>query len=131
MTSLIANVLQELPILLNKKFMANTWVYGDEGQVYIRVTKRVLNGNLHHTIDVATVDVDEEYQGKGVFRSLLQAVEEFAAQHERSVFLESVLNEQLLDVLPRYGYQSVENSCPPCFVKTPASLRPARRATLG
>lgn len=116
---------------LNNKFEnnhlhCNEWIYADDGQLYIRITKRAINGEYVPTIDVSNVEVFEEFQGKGVFKKLLDTIEAIAKQHDRHVFVESILNDMLLDVLPRYGFEEVRGSMPPSFVKyTNAAPAPA------
>lgn len=112
------------------RFPQRQWVGAEEGKVYVRVTTRVINGQTCPTIDVASVEVEREHEGKGVFKSLLAVAEEKAAQHSRVVFVESVLNDVLLQVLPRYGYTEVEGSLPPSFCKTPEPepiIRPRKK----
>jgi GNAT superfamily N-acetyltransferase len=95
------------------------WVYGDEGKVYIRTTQRMIApGEICPTIDVATVEIDEEFQNQGVFKELLQMVEQKAQQYNRTVFLENVLNEVLIQPLQNYGYSIIADSFPPSFAKS-------------
>jgi GNAT superfamily N-acetyltransferase len=101
----------------NNKLHCNEWIYAEDGQLYIRITKHAVNGEFVPTIDVSNVEVFEEFQGKGIFKQLLDTIETIAQQHNRHVFVESVLNDMLLDVLPRYGFKEVRGSMPPSFVK--------------
>lgn len=111
----------------NSPIPQRMWVYGTEGKAYIRTTQRMIApGEIHPTIDLATVEIDEEFQNQGVFKEILQLVEQKAQQYNRTVFLENVLNEVLIKPLQNYGYAMVEDSFPPSFVKqcTGLSLSP-------
>ena len=102
----------------NSPIPQRLWVYGTEGKAYIRITQRMISpGNIHPTIDLATVEIDEQFQNQGVFKKVLEVVEHKAAQYQRCVFVENVLNEVLIEPLKKYGYTMLEDSCPPSFVK--------------
>lgn len=102
----------------NSPIPQRLWVYGTEGKAYIRITQRMISsGNIQPTIDLATVEIDEEFQNQGVFKKVLEVVEHKAAQYDRHVFLENVLNEVLIEPLQKYGYTMLEDSFPPSFVK--------------
>lgn len=102
----------------NSPIPQRMWVYGTEGKVYIRTTQRMTSpGQIQPTIDLATVEIDEEFQNQGVFKQILQLVEHKAMQYNRTVFLENVINEVLIQPLQNYGYTMLEESFPPSFVK--------------
>lgn len=102
----------------NSPIPQRMWVYGNEGKVYIRTTQRMTSpGQIQPTIDLATVEIDEEFQNQGVFKQILQLVEHKAMQYNRTVFLENVINEVLIQPLQNYGYTMLEESFPPSFVK--------------
>lgn len=129
MHDLTEKLAQQLDTLCTKNspIPQRIWVYGDEGKVYIRTTRRLIApGEIGPTIDLATVEIDEEFQNQGVFKEILQMVEQKAQQYNRAVFLENVLNEVLIQPLQNYGYAMVEDSFPPSFVKqcTGLSLSP-------
>lgn len=121
----MSDLAQLLSIQLDKLCSKNSpipqrlWVYGAEGKAYIRVTQRMTApGCLQPTIDLATVEIDEQFQHQGVFKEVLNVVEQKAVQYNRQVYLENVLNEVLIAPLQKYGYTMLEESFPPSFVKT-------------
>jgi hypothetical protein len=128
-TPLLSKTLETLITEQSGKFgfAKAQWVYGKEANVYVRATRRALPQDqdmvMVPTIDLASIDVGEKYQQKGVFREVLNEVERLAALHDRFVFLESVLNEHLVEALPRYGYHLIPNSLPPAFYKSSAELQ--------
>jgi len=118
-SELAAKVAQRLSQLCQTpKMMAQReWIFATEGKVFVRVTQRAINGALRPTIDVATIEIDEEHQNTGVFKQVLFAVEQVAQQHNRCVFVENVLNEILVAPLQKYGYTLLADSFPPSFAK--------------
>lgn len=120
MHNLTEKLSQQLDVLCtqNSPIPQRIWVYGDEGKVYIRTTQRMIApGEIHPTIDLATIEIDEEFQNQGVFKEILQMVEQKAQQYNRTVFLENVINEVLIQPLQNYGYSMVDDSFPPSFIK--------------
>lgn len=120
MHDLTKKLAKELDALCTKNspIPQRMWVYGNEGKVYIRTTQRMTSpGNIQPTLDLATVEIDEEFQNQGVFKEVLQMVEHKAQQYNRTVFLENVLNEVLIAPLQKYGYTMLADSYPPSFVK--------------
>lgn len=124
----MSDLAQKLSIQLDTLCSKNSpipqrlWVYGDEGKVYIRITQRMIDHAIAPTIDLATVEIDEEFQNQGVFKELLNVVEQKAVQYNRQVYLENVLNEVLIAPLQKYGYTMLEESFPPSFVKETAPI---------
>lgn len=97
----------------------NQYVGDDSLNAYLRVTKRYIDGEHANTLEVANVAVDEDVQGKGIFKKFLEIIEHLAKKYNRLVYIESVLNDFLIDKLPTYGYKQLPNSEPPTFIKQP------------
>ncbi len=82
---------------------------------YVRVGSVSLSG--HRRIDVARVEVDPEYRGKGMFTLFLMRVEAFALAHDLVVWVESIMNEDLDAFLDRRGYVKTGHPiCPHRFL---------------
>lgn len=70
-TSLLEAIDKKLPALIQENdrrpsFSRSEWIGGQEGKVYIRAGRRLLDpgsGQLMEVIDIATVELFEEYQG--------------------------------------------------------------------
>ena len=54
----------------------NFWVTEDEGEVYIRVYRIYIEQKLYGSIDIATINIFEEFQGKGILKSILAYLKE-------------------------------------------------------
>ena len=128
MFSLTKNTLDALASLEHKKVCANQWVYGDEGKVYVRLSRRVVDGKtLQPAVDVATIEVDEEFQRQGVCTQLLIAAGQYAQQTNRVLFVESVITPHLITLLEKQGFEKCPHSEPPSFYKS--FPEPSLRAT--
>jgi GNAT superfamily N-acetyltransferase len=77
---------------------------------YVRVTQRTLAAQLNaperrRTLEIGNVQVDEKHRGQGSFKKFLQAMEEIARQTRRTLYVEQILNNRLLQFfqnLPDY-----------------------------
>jgi hypothetical protein len=83
--------------------------------LYVRVTRRALNGRLRSTIDLANLEATRK--GKGAFRRLVAKLS--AAYPDRTIFVELVQTERFLDGLLRMGFVRVDDGS---NFRIPASL---------
>ena len=72
--------------------------------LYFRVTTRYLDGKMVESIDIATVEVDKECQGKGYFTQFINEIELLAIKYNRYVYVETILRGFLFDSLVKRGY---------------------------
>lgn len=98
-----------------KKFLESRgdrdWLYSQELEVYVRKGLRRIpdlgKTGLHTTLDIANIQVYEEYQRQGYCRRFLDLAEKtcpFAA-----VFVENVLTPHLARHLVKRGYEEIRN----------------------
>ena len=94
----------ELLATSNKKY--NGWLYFPEYylNIYLRITKRYINGTFHNSIDLATISVDEDCRNQGHFTRFLNHVEQVADKSGRIVYIESIVNKQFKKFLLKSGY---------------------------
>ena len=71
--------------------------------VYVRKSRRYLEGRLQDAIDIATANAYP--QGTGLFTAFVEKVEQIAKERDLIVFVESILNEQLISFFVRRGYK--------------------------
>lgn len=67
---------------------------------YVRMYPLAENGS----IVVASVDIDEDKQGKGYFKSFYNKIEEIAEEKNMRIVFESVINPRLEEWLKTKGY---------------------------
>lgn len=94
----------------NSLLPSNRWFEIDNLNIYLRVTKRVINTpEFIATIDIASVTaISEEYMGQGRFTNLLSHIEN--TYPNICIYVESVLNEWFLNFLISRGYKLVDNT---------------------
>jgi hypothetical protein len=95
----------------------STWIYERDIQVYVRRSNRHIDGNLVSCLDIASVEVNEDRRGQGMFKAFLNRFEKAAALMNREVFVESILEPRLLQFLLKRNYTLIPNSIPPCVHK--------------
>lgn len=103
------DILDQLEELITKEgsiLSKVAYISDDKMTAYVRITSHYIQGEMLKTIDVANVSVDEEHQGKGIFKDFLKGVEGMAKNYGRTVYVESVLSDILEVKLAKYGYIS-------------------------
>lgn len=73
-------------------------------EVYVRITTRYLGGEMRPTIDLADVTVLEEHRNRRLFTSVLAHLEALARQHDRCIYVESIISPIVRLTLTRRGY---------------------------
>ena len=102
---------------LNTKWPPNQWIEEPHMRIYVRRSLRMLGNNkdgenkLTPCLDVATIEVDEEKRGKGLFTLFLSRVENEAKNLHRNVYVESIQEPRLVKFLTKRGYEFVPNTC--------------------
>lgn len=87
------------------------WVEDPDGvlRTYVRVGPRWLRGQALHTLTLASVDVREDYQRRGLFTRALGLLEQEARERGfQAVLVESVFSMQLPSILVRAGYEVLD-----------------------
>lgn len=73
--------------------------------VYARIAGRLIDGTMQWTLDLADVEIrDEDARGQGHFSRFLERAEKAAEEHGLAVYVQSILNQRLLDILVAKGY---------------------------
>lgn len=86
-------------------------------RVYLRVRNRYINGRKFPAVDIATVEVDMDVRGQGLFTAFLDnAVELLALRHGLVVYVENVLEERFRGFFPKKGH-APDPACEGCFFK--------------
>lgn len=117
---LIEEIVQQLDQLVEENdkspmFSRSRWIVGQEGKIFLRASKRLLDyelGTPEKAIDLATIDLDEEYHGQGLWSQILEVLEQHAVRHNRALFVENVLNDRIEGSLLRRNYRR-RDDCEP------------------
>lgn len=85
---------------------SNSWVEHEGFKyMYVRVTKRYIEGKFVDTIDLANIEA--EHPGNGAFRNLILHLTNSWPQY--IIYVESVLEDRFRKGLLRMGFKQVEN----------------------
>lgn len=85
-------------LIINRK-----WIDDDDMKVYVRKSRRLLTPDLISVcLDIASVEVEEEKQGKGIFSSFLEKAHEMNPWD--ATYIECVVNQKLRAFLEREGW---------------------------
>ena len=95
----------------------NSWLHLDGFDIYVRKAIHYIDNKQVKCFDLATVN--SETPGSGKFRGFLKALEQKikAVGVYECIYVESVLNDGLVRLLPELGYKEVPGSDPICFYK--------------
>lgn len=87
-------------------------------RVYVRKSLRFFNGCKLSSLDIGSVEVDDQYQRQGHFRCFLEAFEAIAKIYGfEATLVECVHNPYLAVFLEKAGYQRKDDFLAPTFIK--------------
>lgn len=89
------------------KYGRNLWLEDSIMKVYVRKSTRFIDDEKLIALDIATVEVDQKYQGKGIFSKFLDYVQN--SNPWDVVYVESVLNPIVLKMLEKRGYTQMKH----------------------
>lgn len=97
----------------------NRWFKVPEGEFYLRKVMRCFEYRTFPTLDIANVNIKLKQRGAGAYTEYLGLFEQLAPEYGyRAVYLESVLNPQLINFYLSRGYRRVPHQgLPPCYFK--------------
>ena len=82
------------------------WINEEHFTAYVRKATHLLTKEVCcDCYDIASISVDEDMRGKGVFTEFLGRVEALAERDGRAVFVESIHERRLIDFLRSRGYE--------------------------
>lgn len=91
-----------------KSNIKNTWIENDSMKVYIRKSKRYVNNEILDFFDIASVEVNEEYQGNGFFTDFMK---NFLTKYiDKNVYVESIINPAIEHILKKFEFKYLTNS---------------------
>ncbi|MEG1121238.1 MAG: GNAT family N-acetyltransferase [Citrobacter sp.] len=102
--------------------MFNEWFKYYPIDVYIRSTRRILNGTEYLTLDFSSCSVHPAQEGKGYYAALTDRLQSIADKHGMALYAENVLNDKLIPFYEKRGYIKLANDN--CFGACPSYYRP-------
>ena len=91
-------------LILKGDFGQRGWFQHKIGSIYFRSTShyfKICPDGLTPTLDIATIDIKEKWQGKGAFTGLIKSLREST---DKTLFVESTHNERLAAHLLKIGW---------------------------
>lgn len=86
--------------------LRNAWIVDGFIDVYVRKSKRIIDGKMVDCFDVASVSVQEDQQGKGLFTDFMRMVIE---RMDCCIYVESILNPAVERICESLGFTVVRN----------------------
>jgi len=109
----MSEIIHQLKIFLESK-QRIAWIKDDSMSVYVRKGTRYLNKHLSKTLDIASVEVEENKRNQGVWTEFLK--EAHKINPYQATFIENVLNPVLEKSLVKNGWKVVDATLtPPSF----------------
>jgi hypothetical protein len=103
--------LKELEIFLNSNTKV-TWLCGDTISVYVRKSLRFIDksatgqDSFQQCLDISNIQVDEEHQGKGIFKSFMNEIT--VKYSHMNIYVESILNPIVEKVCLSLGFEHID-----------------------
>ena len=102
MNEVLDDLMMKINLFLFKN-IRNEWIYFDYGKIYVRKSKRNCNGEFIDCFDFSSIELDEEYRGKGFFKLFLNKF--INTYPNKNIFVESILNPELYVFLKKFGFK--------------------------
>lgn len=83
----------------------NKWISDGMVEIYIRKSKRFIEGKLQDFFDFSTINIEESIRGQKVFTNLL---ENFISKYPHNIYVESILNPAVSHILKKFGFKETE-----------------------
>lgn len=102
-----SDIFNQIDIFL-KSDIRNIWVQNDSMKIYIRKSKRYVNNEIFDFFDIASVEVNEEYQGNGFFTYFIKT---FLNKYtDKNVYVESIINPAIEHILKKFNFKYLTNT---------------------
>lgn len=99
----VRDFLWQYDLFYRNKSVRNTHVDVGPVRIYTRRSHRSIDGKMVPMLDIASVNVDVEFQKKGYFTAIVKGLlEKYPADN---FFIESIVNENVRKVGERFGFK--------------------------
>lgn len=92
---------------ITQTYIRNAWIEEDYVKIYVRKSIRNINGKLFHFLDLASIEVEEEYQNSGIFTKLITDI--LSIYPDLNIFVEAILNPIIPHVLNKFDFIEQSN----------------------
>lgn len=102
-----AKMIESINSFLNDDQLRNTYIQNDVLSLYIRKSRRVLNGEIVKCLDLANISIEEEYQNQGIFKMVVNVINELNPYEW--LMIENTLNPVLVEWGKKYHLDEFSN----------------------
>jgi hypothetical protein len=103
------NIFDEISLFIKLSHQRNKWFYGSNMKIYMRKSKRYIEGQIRDCLDLASMEVLEgEDMGKGIFTDFLTKFIETYPEH--NIFVESIQTERFALFFEKFGFKRTKES---------------------
>ena len=81
----------------------NEWLACTTFKVFVRKSIRFYNGESFRCLDLASIEVEEEWQNKGIFTTFLTLL--LSTYPELNIFVESILHPAVTHILKKFKFE--------------------------
>ena len=100
----VRDFLWQYDLFYRNKLVRNTRVDVGPVRIYSRRSYRSINGKMLPMLDIASVNVDREFQKRGYFTAIVKGLlEKYPTEN---FFIESIVNENVRKVGERFGFKT-------------------------
>jgi hypothetical protein len=88
----------------------NIWISDDDDNpifsIYVRKSKRFIGGLYRDFLDLATINILEDYQGRKIFQRFLRRLID---EYPNNIYVESILNPAVDHICSKFGFSPIGN----------------------
>lgn len=85
----------------------NQWISDSFSEVYLRKSRRYIDGEFIFCLDIATISVDEEHRGKGIAKEIIR---QFHIMNPfECTFIENVMYDWFCDSIIKMDFKEMGN----------------------
>lgn len=96
--------------------LRNKWIKLGAYELYVRKSRRLINGHSQQTFDLATINRPDNKLGTGGFKKLLPEIIKAVRESGCEIFyIENILNARLYAYLLSIGFMECLDTTPPCM----------------
>lgn len=102
-------IFQELQIFM-KDFSntrtQNKWIHDGNLSIYIRKGYHPVDGKIYKFLDLASIAISEELQGKGIFTEFLNLL--LQKYPDINIYVESIHNPAIRHICQKFGFREID-----------------------
>jgi hypothetical protein len=88
----------------------NIWISDNDDNpifsIYVRKSKRFIGGLYRDFLDLATINILEDYQGRKIFQRFLRRLID---EYPNNIYVESILNPAVDHICSKFGFSPIGN----------------------